>query len=440
MAPSALLGASAVALLLRSAHGLGVGRLAKPTEETQRVKKRSGAWYIEDAIPDFMDADEDDDFDTWLFENHGEDAFASPFEQRHVKPKPPASQPTDEFGHWIIPGLSNGTGEDLALRKISSEELSAYDEAQSQCFIPKKGQPSHPLESAVIAYLVTRPSDLLRLTESLPRLRYYFLKHWPYPVKVFLASDKLRKYDNASFGHSPDKEDVTKLVGGLLGKDYDWTVETFDFKFPKVIENDSEWNTKMNVCAKAVSTSYKHMNQFFTMAMYEHESLKDFRYYMRVDADFNFQATMRADPFCMMKKTGRKFVWQTRKKLADPFCSEGLWDWFHAYQKDHGLTPQDPTFFKEPAAMLNYVGYVGAGDLDFFRSRRVRQLARAFNEDGRVYLNRWSDQTYYVLLFALFENHTAVGDLGFAWPKDEWCHKCPIEGKFDPNSGKIHTD
>ncbi|CAK0910530.1 unnamed protein product [Prorocentrum cordatum] len=196
----------------------------------------------------------------------------------------------------------------------------------------------------------------------------------------------------------------------------------------------------MNTCARAVSTSYKHMNQFFTKAMYEHESLQKYRYYLRMDADFEFQMGLNMDPFCLMAKTGRKFVWQTRRHVRDLTCSEGLWEWFLKYQQDNGLTPQDTHIWGESASMINYVGYVGMGDLDFFRSERVRKLAAALNEDGRVYLNRWSDQTYYVLLLALFENHTAVGDLGFWWSEDLFCHKCRKPGRFDPFTGKVHFD
>jgi len=139
----------------------------------------------------------------------------------------------------------------------------------------------------------------------------------------------------------------------------------------------------------------------------------------------------------MMAKTGRKFMWQTRREVGNIQCSEGLWEWFQDYQQAMELTPKDTVFWDQLGAHVNYVGYVGMGDLDFFRSKPVRMLAEALNEDGRIYLNRWSDQTYYVLLFALFENHSAVGDIGFNWG-DRWCHKC-YNGDFhlNPLTGEV---
>mmetsp|Transcript_75109 Transcript_75109/g.199381 ORF Transcript_75109/g.199381 Transcript_75109/m.199381 type:complete len:84 (-) Transcript_75109:39-290(-) len=79
------------------------------------------------------------------------------------------------------------------------------------------------------------------------------------------------------------------------------------------------------------------------------------------------------------------------------------------------------------------------GDLDFFRSKPVRKVAKAFNEDGRVYLNRWSGQTCCPMVLALCENHAAVGDTSLGWggrPAAFWCHKCTVNVSFDLVTGR----
>ncbi|CAK0814427.1 unnamed protein product [Prorocentrum cordatum] len=368
----------------------------------------------------------------------------------------------------------------VAFRKATTDERKAHDEAKRQCSIAgiasRRGS-SRAMENGTIAYLVTRRSDLAQLSESLPRLRHHFLRFWPYPVKIFVVSDSLRQYDNDTFDNltckkdtyhhsdgtvgwgrisctpdnAPNKEEVRKVASESLGPDYDWEVAEFDLRVPEAVKVRPEWENcdrkhmgcgprweNMNLCAAwpGIKPGYMHMNQFFTKVMYEQEALRKYKYYLRLDADFEFRETLKADPFCTMAQTGRKFIWQTRRHSGSPFCTQGLWEWFQKYQQDNGLTPQDPHFWRESSAMVNYVGYAGMGDLDFFRSEPVRKLAEAFNNDGRVYLNRWSDQTYYVLLFALFENHSAVGDIGFEWPDASWCHKCQHHGKFDPITGK----
>lgn len=406
MARGALLGASALAALLRSARGLGVAWTQGPRSgegnRTRRLEAAGALFGGGELIAGSGSAG------TSEAEGEGE---------------------SDLDGLRLPPGMA---------LPPSEQELVARHQAEEQCNIMTPETGPHSVENGVIVYLVTRDEDLERLTQSLPRLRYRFLRTWAYPVKIFIPSDGLRVYDPDSFSSSVGRKGVSKVARESLGEDYDWEVATFDVRFPDVIEHNPAWKAEMNTCARAVSTSYKHMNQFFTKAMYDHECLQKYRYYLRMDADFQFQMSVRVDPFCLMAKTGRKFVWQTRRQVRDLTCSEGLWEWFLKYQQDNGLTPQDTLFWRESSASMNYVGYVGMGDLDFFRSERVRKLAGALNEDGRVYLNRWSDQTYYVLLLALFENHDAVGDLGFWWNQDLVCHKCKPPGSYDPFTGKVH--
>jgi len=396
MAAQRVLAGAAALLAIAPAAGLGTrlaqplgpnGRAAPPDDELRKRDLTSD----EDLVAAGKDADEDDDFDTWYFKHAGED-----IPQRISAGGPEKHKPDSNQKYWVA-------------------------EATSQC----KAQTS--LENGVITYLVTRPSDLERLKSSAPHLRSYVLKRWAYDVKVFIPDYALRKYDSSSFGNSPTSAEVSAVMLSELGKDYNWEVVPFNVEFPKVIADDHDWKSKMNGCAKAVSTSYKHMNQFFTKAMYELPALDKYRYYMRIDADFDFNADLQADPFCMMAKSNRKFMWQTRKRIGNSDCSDGLFEWFDQYRQTQGLTAKDPIFFREHGARVNYVGYVGMGDLDFFRSEKVRKLAEAFNADGRIYLNRWSDQTYYVLLFALFEEHNVVGDIGFDWPADAWCHKCAYD-------------
>ncbi|CAK0844887.1 unnamed protein product [Prorocentrum cordatum] len=52
---------------------------------------------------------------------------------------------------------------------------------------------------------------------------------------------------------------------------------------------------------------------------------------------------------------------------------------------------------------------------------------------------RWSDQTCCVLLFALFEHRSAVGDVGSGGRLGSWCHECFDPRGFAPLTGENCT-
>jgi len=287
------------------------------------------------------------------------------------------------------------------------------------------------LENAVVVYLVTRTGDVEWLVQrAMARVYKYFLERWQYPVVVFVPSERMRKWDPQSYFESPSKSEMERHLRHVgMPEGVKITVEEFDLELPKGLPKN--WREQMNGCASRVSTAYKHMNQFFTKGLYEHPALNKYRYYMRLDADIMFTKNMAHDPFCMIKETGRKFMYEIRHHVGDKTCSEGMLDWFQQYANNNSIMYADGKIWNHRPDEGTYIGYIGVGDLNWFRSEKVMKLARAFNDDGRVYLNRWSDQTYYVLLLALFEPHSAVGDIGINWPYDSFCHKCK------PNAARV---
>ncbi|CAK0844500.1 unnamed protein product [Prorocentrum cordatum] len=174
------------------------------------------------------------------------------------------------------------------------------------------------------------------------------------------------------------------------------------------------------------------MNQFFTKVMYEYQALDKYRYYLHIDADFAFMADLDNDHFCMMAKTGRKFMWQTCQDIWVKECSHGRWEWFQQYQQTRGLTVQDPDIWNERLAQQVYVDYAGMVDLDSCGGVR---RGRASLPESLV----GSDQTYYLFVFALLESHSSVGENGFDWglagTYGRRCHKYTVDLPFNSVTG-----
>lgn len=331
--------------------------------------------------------------------------------------KPPAGTTWPQTGPWEY--------------EPDEGQLARHEGATKTCS-PSATLGIRPLENAVITYLATSEHDIKWLVEhAIPRVWHFFLRTWAYDVLVFVPSKAMRTYDPESFGGAPDPEDVKRRCHSRTGLPdlYNLRVIEFDVSFPDTILNDPNWKepTRSNQCARKFWTGYKHMNHFFTHLMYEHPALAKYNYYLRLDTDLGFTAKVPWDPFCLMKELGRNFIWESRRKIASPDCADGLWEWFHDYAKNNSLTAVDKTVWGPLAAHTNYIGYITGGSLDFFRRDDVRKLSHAMNEDGRIYTHRWSDQTYYVLINSLLEEHNAVGDIGIGWPPAVWCHKCKLK-------------
>lgn len=280
-----------------------------------------------------------------------------------------------------------------------------------------------------IVYLATRAEDADALVKTVvPALWQHWLQRMRHPLVVFVPSPSLRRYDPRSFGLAANATDLRQrlLAGTGLPQDYPLTVAEFDLRAPEKLHFTPSWQSPTKWY-----NGYLHMNTFFTKVMFEAPALVPHRYYMRLDTDTKFTGDVGADPFCVMREMGKKFMWQDRRYEKYAY-SDGMGAWMQSYAKSHRLTPKNPEVWlegqpqDEPLKTLDlswiYKGYVGMGDLEFFRSPQVQALAQAFNEDGGIYLHRWSDQTYYVQALALFEPASVVADLPLDLPL---CHKCP---------------
>ncbi|CAK0863697.1 unnamed protein product, partial [Prorocentrum cordatum] len=147
--------AAAALLLLRTAAGLGTRPAGAQEPGGRRPVQRRSELGSGDLVAG-ADADDEDGFDTWYFEHAGDDTSR------------------------LSAGFDTSGPEKT---EVDPEEASRVAEAWAHCHQGYLSHGSVPLENGVITYLVTRPSDLKMLEDSLQRLRYFILKHWPYDVK-----------------------------------------------------------------------------------------------------------------------------------------------------------------------------------------------------------------------------------------------------------------
>eukprot|EP00035_Acanthoeca_spectabilis_P029330 m.474074 g.474074 ORF g.474074 m.474074 type:complete len:805 (-) comp35715_c0_seq1:64-2478(-) len=148
---------------------------------------------------------------------------------------------------------------------------------------------------------------------------------------------------------------------------------------------------------------YLQMNRFFTWKLYTQPELAGFDYYMRIDCDTVHFETPPTDPFRRMRSHNWTFAF-LRQALDPPCVYEGLYEAVGEYIALKGLRP-----LGAPQHRQVFNGFVGVGDLRFFRSPDYLDFAKFLNEEKRgVFTARWSDQQIYPIALALFRPSQSV--------------------------------
>jgi len=270
-----------------------------------------------------------------------------------------------------------------------------------------------------VTYLATRVDDYEKLVLSVELIWWYFCKYTNYPIIVFVRNSFEDQIEVGKGGKESTTEQEKQvatdhMIGTLRDKlgphGAILYFERISFELPLVLQADPTWVERRNECATKYirgNLDYMHMNQFFTWRMYQHPRLADFDYYMRVDTDAFLHEKVCEDPFVYMRERDIQFMYPKRKRIATESCSEGLWEATEEYRKQKGIIPVNNASnskfgWNADLSLTIFHGFIGLGNLNFFRSKQYMEYAQFLNEDGRIYVNRWSDQTIYVLATAMF--------------------------------------
>ena len=157
--------------------------------------------------------------------------------------------------------------------------------------------------------------------------------------------------------------------------------------------------------------SYHHMCRFYSGMFYDHELMRPFKWYWRIEPNVRFTCAMTYDPFAEMKKRRKKYgyivaLWE----LADtvPTLFRKISDWKKAKDiKTSGLWKAMIEFSWAPWPfrlllrgqknrdadgsrwnLCHFFNNFEIADMDFFRSDTYRELFSYLDHDGGFYYER----------------------------------------------------
>lgn len=261
--------------------------------------------------------------------------------------------------------------------------------------------------NAVIVYL-SRKRDINYLRKSLKLLNKNFTKRFKYPVLIF-------------------HNDFTSNDQYILLKIYS------NIKFEKIKFEIPSWIDKSRIIDDSFSVriGYMHMCRFFSGEIYNHDAMKNYDWYWRLDSDSYLHSPIKYDLFSFMEIQGFTYGYlgYTLKDLPDFVI--GLWNLAKEYIQKKNI---QPTFLNK------YLDKEGKWDrsafytnfeiskLDFWRSEAYREFYNMIDQNGGIYYYRWGDHTIHLLALSILVNENKI----HCFKDIDYSHQ-----EFRPNRKKI---
>eukprot|EP01117_Protostelium_nocturnum_P017603 TRINITY_DN7195_c0_g1_i2.p1 TRINITY_DN7195_c0_g1~~TRINITY_DN7195_c0_g1_i2.p1 ORF type:complete len:396 (+),score=61.57 TRINITY_DN7195_c0_g1_i2:185-1372(+) len=320
-------------------------------------------------------------------------------------------------------------------------------------FILKEEDPIQKNQFGCILYLMTSPLYTDEIRSSIILMDYYFNSP---SVPVENGPNK-KPYDYIIF-HTPNVKEAHKdIIQKSTKVVIKWVIWQLNFpeliqkKLNKVGLTKTVWPTNFGkldrwlrennlhgaTCAgHEWPVGYLMMNRFFSFQMYQQPILKNYKYYMRVDADSFLSDVWKKDPFLELDHQNATFIWRdvygpnphdpescvrNMKQLAvdyfqrmydNQILPQEFWDDNQRGEIDPRaiITRKGLENVKNLIEGYKWEGNFGAGRLSFFRSSNYLGLAQNLNEelDG-IFRNRWGDQAIYPLGVFAYEHSIVKG-------------------------------
>ncbi|CAG8760404.1 2886_t:CDS:2, partial [Racocetra persica] len=152
--------------------------------------------------------------------------------------------------------------------------------------------------------------------------------------------------------------------------------------------------------------SYHHMCRFYSGFFYQHELLKSYDYYWRVEPGVDFFCDIDFDPFIYMKKTISRLtlvpyenlntiptLWNTTKEFIRTYphliTNDSIFDFI---TDDQGETYNLCQFWSK----------FEIGDFSLWRSEAYTKFFDFLDKKGGFYYERWGDAPVHTIAAALF--------------------------------------
>mmetsp|Transcript_16891 Transcript_16891/g.28523 ORF Transcript_16891/g.28523 Transcript_16891/m.28523 type:complete len:825 (-) Transcript_16891:110-2584(-) len=333
---------------------------------------------------------------------------------------------------------NNNSPEFLAEEVVSNGVRSAHEDEEStgeythltyeHCG-PYTARRNHGV--VVLLVLESSPFNMLNtLAKAMPSWDKFFLPAQGLDLLLVFPADAAKDIEEVAekllhLEEHPENEKVAKKLGSMKVWQYRTSTEyrVYTHRIPKVpiphyakaLLAEKGGQVACGGGGRTFSESYVTGNMWYIRQMFDLKLLSCYKYFFKVDYDVFFLRPLSVDIFRQMEVKGAVFLHSGT--AVQKSCGADMDTAMLDFTKDNKLQFKTKTVsFLEHAKSTTYdydisfpfAGDVYAGNLvggriDFWNSKKVLKLAEFLeNYPSGFYKNRWTDQTYWHNVLALF--------------------------------------
>lgn len=323
-------------------------------------------------------------------------------------------------------------GTDLEARLLRNPpRIRTIDGIRAAIDPSRVGTAKGPRAKAAILIL-TRNRELRPLLDTLREFEDRFNKRFDYPY-VFLNDQPF----------VPDFEYSVRSV--LRGRKVRFgQIPVEHWSVPPHINSTlvAESRRRLKDIIHGGSLSYRHMCRWFSGFFFDHDLLREYEWFWRVEPGVTFPCDIAEDPFTELEREG-KVLGFTIAMSEIMETIPGLWGATQHFARTHkGLLPRIPG----PKSLMGYFTYEDeggeleyngchfwnnfeVGSLKFFRSDEYRAYFKHLDAQGGFFYERWGDAPVHSLAAALLLSKDQVmhmGRIGYRHEPSGWCPEDPV--------------
>uniref|UniRef100_A0A060T434 ARAD1C38566p n=1 Tax=Blastobotrys adeninivorans TaxID=409370 RepID=A0A060T434_BLAAD len=243
-------------------------------------------------------------------------------------------------------------------------------------------------------------------------------------------------YDWVFLNNKPFSDEFKQTVSRIVSGEAKFgTIEKEHWSYPDWIDQQKAAQDRKKLEEENViyggSESYRHMCRFESGFFFQHELMKDYKYYWRVEPETELLCDIDYDVFEFMRKNKKKYgwtlsitewektiptLWKTTKEFLDKHP-----DYVHPNAMKKFVSEQDDL---DKYTLCHFWSNFEVADMDFWRDTVYQEYFNHLDKSGGFFYERWGDAPVHSIAAALFMDQDEVhffDDIGYRHPPFQHC-------------------